>query len=357
VIIKFSEPKNPATLDGIKLPYADAKRRAPIWRWRVMLLIAAMPVLYFAALHLLDAAFVSAPGFVSFKTVELHAPGPGTVKRVLIAPGSVVRSGRPVIQLDNAVLEAESAAISSQITAAEPVRGGSDTLITATKQEEAVASEAVDEAQAEYGRIAALVARKAATTGERDAARDNVLAKDGQLREIRVAVQREAISRQAVDARVGLAQLLAQRESNKAELDQLQVSAPIDGAVIAVDVTPGEQVTPDRRLALIRSSEQPLVRAYLAPIDQEYAVVGREATVVFATGQHIGARVAKVSFKAQPMQRAALPGFASESQGIEIILGFADAPQWLTHVDGLPVTVRFNRFGGVIDQVRIAPSQ
>jgi multidrug resistance efflux pump len=190
VNIKFSEPKNPATLDGIKLPYADAKRRAPIWRWRVMLLIAAMPVLYFAALHLLDAAFVSAPGFVSFKTVELHAPGPGTVKRVLIAPGSVVRSGRPVIQLDNAVLDAESAAISSQITAARPVRGGSDAVIAATKQEEAVASEAVDEAQAEYGRIATLFERKAATIAERDAARDNVLAKDGQLREIRVAVQR-----------------------------------------------------------------------------------------------------------------------------------------------------------------------
>jgi multidrug resistance efflux pump len=355
--IKFFEPRNPAILDGIELPYAAAKRRSPIWRWRVMLLAAATPVLYFAGLHIRDAAFVSAPGFVSFKTVELHAPGNGIVRRVFIGPGAVVRTGQQLFQLGNALFDAESAAISSQIAATKPVRGRTDAVIIATQQEEAAAAEALDAAQAEYLRLAHLFSRKAATNSELAASLDNVLAKKSQLRRISVAVQREAAAHETVDARVRVAQLLAQRQSVLAEVHQLQVAAPIDGVVVSVDVSPGEEATADRRLALIRSSQQPLVRAYLAPIDQDYAAIGREATVVFATGQQISARVAKVSYKAQPVQRATLPGFVSESQGIEIMLGLTRAPQWLTQVDGLPVTVRFNRLGGLLDQIhRIALS-
>jgi len=359
VKIRFSEPKDPSLLYGMKVPYAPAKRRARVWRWRFLLFAAATPVLYFAALHLLEIAFVSAPGFVSFKTVELHAPGNGSVKRILIAPGSVVRAGQQAIQLDNAVLDAERTAIAAQISAAGPVGGRADNVILAAQEEESVAAQALNGAQNEATKIAQLFRSGAATTGELDASRDNVLAKEARVREIRVGVQREISSRETIDVRVKTAQLRAQRESVMAELRQLQVTSPIDGAVISIDVVPGEEATPDRRLALIRSSQRPLVRAYLSPKNESYAAVGRDATVVFATGQRLRARVAKISYKAQTVQHSMLPGFVSESQGIEIMLQFVGTPpQWLTQVDGLPVTVRFNRFGGVMEQLdRIATSR
>lgn len=171
------------------------------------------------------------PGHVeATKRVELRARVPGTLERIAFEEGSRVRKGQLLAQIDPARYVAALAGAEAELREAEAQ---------------------VKLAAAESARATRLVERQA------------ISAEEAERRASQAAIA--AARRDAARARVARARL---------DLDHTRLLAPIDGRVGRAELTAGNLVGPDDRLAVLVADEQVYVRFDVA----ESALSSTDAT-------------------------------------------------------------------------------
>ena len=106
--IQFTtKQKDPTVQHGVKIPYAPAKRMAAQWRWYLILLIVASPLLYFLIRMGLSFIIVTAQGYISLDKIEVNCTISGMVDSIEVEPGQEVLTGVVIATLSNPELMAQ----------------------------------------------------------------------------------------------------------------------------------------------------------------------------------------------------------------------------------------------------------
>jgi HlyD family secretion protein len=202
--------------------------------------------------------FVALTGeVVPRETVLLDAVQGGRVERVLVEEGATVTAGQPLVQLSNPTIQLE--VISREALLAEQLNNLRNSELAIEQSRVALEREqvelefqttkwkrnaAVDAALAPSGAVARVDADDTSETASYYARRLVVLRTAQRIeRQLR---QREL--QQVAESKVALTRNL---EYTRRQLEHLEIRAPIDGAVTALDVHVGQSIAPGAHLGQI----------------------------------------------------------------------------------------------------------
>lgn len=104
--IKFSKGiQAPDVVDGMKVVYAPAKRLISRWRWFLIILVAATPLLLILYRVIITTVLVKTPGTVYLKKINIVAPITGNLLAMYTRAGAIVHKGTPLALLGDPVLD------------------------------------------------------------------------------------------------------------------------------------------------------------------------------------------------------------------------------------------------------------
>jgi HlyD family secretion protein len=244
--------------------------------------------------------FVALTGeVVPRETVLLDAVQGGRVERVLVEDGAAVRRDQPLIQLSNPTIQLE--VISRETLLAEQLNNLRNSELAIEQSRVALEREqvelefqaakwkrnaAVDAALAPSGAVARVDADDTSETAVYYARRLAVLRSAQRIeRQLR---QREL--QQVEESKIALTRNL---EFTRHQLEQLEVRAPVDGVLTALDVHVGQSIAPGARLGQIDIQAGFKIAAH---VDQFYAarVVAGQQAILSLGGQDIRITVHKI---------------------------------------------------------------
>lgn len=201
------------------------------------------------------------------ENIEVAAVVPGTVTEVFVKVGETVRAGAPLFRLDDrqrkaelAVQQARLAEARSQLRRTEQMPRVEDVPPSAARVQKAEAD--LKARKDDMDRLENLVARKVSTQQEWIQAEQAFLAARALSEQAHAEHAKLLAGAWEEDLAVAQAQVkLAQEGVTQAEIEvqRLVVTAPIDGAVLKVDVRPGEYVgTPPGQPLIVLGDTQVL---------------------------------------------------------------------------------------------------
>ncbi|MDX1966802.1 MAG: efflux RND transporter periplasmic adaptor subunit [Planctomycetaceae bacterium] len=201
------------------------------------------------------------------ENIEVAAVVPGTVTEVFVKVGETVRAGAPLFRLDDrqrkaelAVQQARLAEARSQLRRMEQMPRVEDVPPSAARVQKAEAD--LKARKDDMDRLENLVARKVSTQQEWIQAEQAFLAARALSEQAHAEHAKLLAGAWEEDLAVTQAQVkLAQEGVTQAEIEvqRLVVTAPIDGAVLKVDVRPGEYVgTPPGQPLIVLGDTQVL---------------------------------------------------------------------------------------------------
>jgi multidrug resistance efflux pump len=317
----------PDSIDGLKVPYGAAKRQAPKWRWRLILLAVLSPAILLTYSALKSVLTLSANGSVFLDQYEVRAPLAGRVAQLAVRLGAEVRKGDAVLYLDEPRADGPSGSREGRETAPS-ARSRAWLLEELTLQERTLHMQE-DRTAATEG----LVRQGAATAAELREAQ--VALNQTQAAVLRVRQQLATTSTHSGAAERGSQPQIVKRE-------RIAVRASQDGRIIDVMTTDGEFVGPGEPLVLIGTRAKPHVIGYVSPEIAPRLRVGSRATIRFPDGTKARARVAE-----QPMLTRRMPPDLVDQFGVRpmtVVLRLETDEEWPAdqRIHGLPVTVRFH---------------
>jgi multidrug resistance efflux pump len=342
--------KDPTVAQGMRIPYAPARRRAAQWRWYLILLIVSSPLLFFLFKMVKSFVVVDASGIVSLERVAVNSMSTGVLETLLVETGQDVHRGDVLARLYDARLDGQKALLESELDAFRRPPALQDNareqLILSRLK---LAKEILTTRSQYLQNVAFLIGQGAATVAELDLARDrrNQAQMDyDQVRFERRMLQddrsRPTPGMNMAAAESGRLQIMAKIKALEQEQSMLDQVAAYNGRILDVFAVQGQALSPGAPILLLGRSDKPSVVAYLAPKYIKYAQIGRYATVTLPDGQKLKARVRE---NANLTKR--LPADLSSPIGsrdlmllvnLELLTPLPDI-QW---VDGLPVSVRFH---------------
>lgn len=351
--MKFSFQKkdiDPAVVQGIRVPYAPARRKAAQWRWYLILLIVSSPLLFFLFKMAKSFVIVDAAGFVSLERVAVNSSSTGIVETLLVKTGQDVSQGALVARLFDPHLESRKTLLQSELEGLVQVSSPTGTARRRMLRRRLELASRILESQNQYlSKVAFLVDQGAATVAELNLARERSNRAQMDYDQAWYENQRFKEGRSASPPGNEGAEVEAARRRIKAEIKALgreqallEQLAPFNGRVLDVFAAQGQSLSPGTPILLLGRSDRPSIVAYLAPKYARYAQNGRTATVTLPDGQKL---MAKVRENANLTKR--LPADLSSPIGsrdlmllvnLELTTPLPDI-QW---VDGLPVSVRFH---------------
>lgn len=343
--ISFSNNKNSdATVkNNVKIPYGDARRIFPQLKWWLVLIIIALPFVYFSGKIINEWLFVRSPGTIFLEKVIVNSSEPGTVEHIagkrgdIIAPNGLVLSFKKVIPTGRieqiALLEAEKNALS---------QGSVSTAISGGKnyQQIAAISSSVNYYEKLRNDTAALMEKGAATRAEFE----QVNAKYNELKATLAGadvapitapvVTNEVRKMQVEDSIKGLTKLLDNNGS---------ITTTVGGQINSILVNEGQTFSAGEPLVILTKQENVYVSVYVEPNDFKKISVGTEAKVkILGTNRTVQAVVVE-----QPISASTVPVGISNNvypnamRGINVFLKITEnlIPEEI--VDGLPVVVEW----------------
>lgn len=232
-------------------------------------------------------------------TVYLETIEGGRVDRRLVEDGAVVKAGQPLIELSNAAIQLD--VISREAEIAEQMNNlrTTDLLFEQTrigyeKDLVEIGYELV-RLKRDLDRKRALVARGAISRATFDQVSDEYAYQLDRRRVTRDAQKKEQALRaeQAAQLQETVKRLESNLDIARRNLDALQVKAPIDGQLTALDAEVGQSKQPGARLGQIDSVDAFKVTAevdefYVARVD-----IGQSASFTLG-GQTVMAKVSKI---------------------------------------------------------------
>ncbi|AKJ31814.1 HlyD family efflux transporter periplasmic adaptor subunit [Caldimonas brevitalea] len=327
--IQFDAPPGSAQeSNGLAVRYAAAKRSVPRWRWRLLLALVIAPPLYFVGRFLSTYWWETAPGFVLTQQVTLRAGAEGRVA-TLLGEGASVQGQQALGLLEPPEAPAPVAEAASAAPAPAVAPRPDPALTTAVR----LAQRQLALRRERLGVVERLASQGAATAAEVQTAQAQLLQAEAE-----VMRARSDATPPAPPAPPPPAPPAAARPAFGPPIG----TAPFTGTVVRVLVRPGEWVSSDSEVAVVRGGQAPRVRAYVEPGRARYAEIGRRATLRFLDGGRIGATVAAVAPEAARLPAERVSPLTPRSQSIVVELQ-PDVPlpeHYRVHY--LPLDVRFD---------------
>lgn len=326
----------PDVIDGLKVPYAPAKRSAPKWRWYLILAIVLSPAAWLVGKTAVAMLSWSANGSVMLEPYEVRAPQSARIGELKVRAGAEVAAGDVIMKLHDPELDAAIADANVKTPAAPAVQTAPDSKLLLA--ELSLQEQALRRQQERAAAIEELVREGAATAAElREAqiAVDQTMAAVLRLQQQLAPRSARVAATSGEEPRRALQRLLQRRE-------RLTIRAPAAGRVLELFVAEGEFIGAGDSLLLIGRGAQPQVIAYVAPDIAPKLPVGSRATIRFPDGQKAQAFVAE-----QPMLTRQMPSNLVDQFGMRpmtVVLRLQTESEWPEgqRIHGLPVMIRFH---------------
>ena len=349
--MKFSfqkKEKNPNIVQGIKVPYAPAKRQAAKWRWYLILLIVASPLLYFLFKLILSQVIVTAQGFISLEKVAVNSNSAGTIQKLYVEVGQELTSGSMIAQLYNADLSSQKIMLESELSALDhPEISYDPAQEVLLRKRIRLIEEVLNFEQKYFANVNFLFNQGAATVAELDLARERKTNAELDHYNARFELGRLLESRQRypelpeVEALIKRRQINAKVKALELQQTRLSQTLPYDGRILDVFAKEGESVSTGSSLLLLGRSDKPCVIAYLPPKYVKYARKGQKAVVKLPNGETLQAKVNTDSNLTKRLPADLSSPIGSRDLMLLVSLELESPLPDFQWVDGLPVSVRF----------------
>jgi multidrug resistance efflux pump len=339
--IRFDKPEQKQRdLDkGLKVSYGSSKRALASWRWYLVLLIICSPLIFLffkVGSHLF---IVRGAGYIEVPQIQIRASENGYVKKLWVKPMQEVNPGILLCTLEQPELDQKEKLLDSELDYLmnNPARKN-DTNLAASKQISIVfAYKQKEYMKKRLNDFIQLFNQGAATDAEVKTARYQY---EASLAHINSVLMTGPDIENLENGR-RIRQLALEKSQLKLQSEAMLVHSPVEGKISDILVTEGEFVSRGDLVITVIKNEKAFVNAYLAPEYIKYAEVGQSATIVFANGERVSARVAAVPSLTKPIPLDAVTSFGSRDREIYIQLEFlGDVNQHL--MNGAPVEVVFD---------------
>ncbi len=341
--------QNPDLEGHIKLDYGPSKRHFPKLGWYLILVLAASPILYFLLVSSYGFWNIQAPGYVSFQTLTIRAPGNTLVKQLWVKSGDRVKATGPLIELwDPRLAEQEQLIAEQYKDLSNNTPESSKEILVHLSQSLALAENEVSFYSQQFSKMKSLYDEQELGLPEYNSAQESLIRARYRVQELKVAMakEHEQHNRDLSDENSYLKKkefLRLQLDALHAQMAALSISAPSAGKVIDTYVLPGQYTTLGENLLLMTRSTAPDITAYLDPKYIEYATLEHPVSIYFSNGD---TRLGRVS--SEPKLTKKLPADMNSNLGVSAplkLLVHIKPDQALSKqqgIEGLPVTIRFN---------------
>ncbi len=346
--IRFQKrERDPSLVNGLKVAYAPAKRKASQWRWYLILLIVCAPLLFFTFQLLSSWLLVGAQGYISLEKASVNSMAGGVVQHLYPTVGQDLKAGTQIAQLYNPE-------VASQLTLYRAELKQSASVLPQDAGRERLLRRSLGLAQENWAvgenylkQVSFLFDQGAATVAELDLARERRNRARMAYDQARFELERQqATAGDATDVRDGATDrarslIQAHIEALEGEQARLAQVLPYDGRVLDIFAVEGQTLSSGTPILLLGRTDKPFVVAYLPPKYARFAVRGQHATVKLPDGTTLAATVRD---NANLTKR--LPADLSSPIGARDLMLLVnldpDTPLSDIHwVDGMPVSVRF----------------
>ena len=349
--MKFSFQKkeiDPNTVQGMKVPYAPAKRQAAKWRWYLILFIVSSPLLYFLFKLILSQVIVTAQGFVSLEKVAVNSTSAGTIQKMYAGVGEELPSGSVIAQLYSAGLSSQKIMLESELSALDHPKIPYDKAQELLLRKRIDLTDEVLSFERKYlTNVIFLYNQGAATVAELDLARERKTKAELDHDRARFELGRLLESRQRypilpdIEAEKKRRQITAKLKALRLQQARLVQTLPYDGRILDVFAKEGEAVSTGSSLLLLGRSDKPSVIAYLSPKYAKYARKGQKAVVKLPNGKTLQAEVNTDSNLTKRLPADLSSPIGSRDLMLLVNLALETPLPDFHWVDGLPVSVRF----------------
>jgi multidrug resistance efflux pump len=349
--IRFRSPKQlaPDREQGVRVPYAPAKRSAVRWRWYLILLLVSLPLLYLVGQILYSWLVVKAPGYVSLAPIQINSSAAGQLAALPVKIGARVTSGQLLARVSSAALDrrealitAELNALASQATMADPAGSLAPLLIRRLE----LAAGIVNHYRKNCDDVRFLFDHGAATRAEVNLAQSQLHQAELSLQGLRADLassRLEFARRKAPDPgrKTRMEVLRAEIQAIDAERAQHTITSPSNGRILDVLAAQGQALATGTPLLLLGNLENVLIYAYLNPRHARYALENKPVTIIMGDGRRLGGRINRTPELTQRLPAAMSSPLGSRDLML-LVPVVPDQPlEDADLVEGLPVTVRF----------------
>lgn len=341
--------KDPTREQGVKVTYAPAKRRAPKWRWYLILLIVSSPLLYFLFNLVFSQVVVTAQGLITLEKIMINSSSTGYVDHIDVEVGDTVDQGRVMVQLGSPTLDERERVLQTELShvgSSLPPTGLRTESLLRNRVE--LAKKNVTYHKAKLEKVRFLFDQGAATIAELnqaeavyDRAQFTLNQAQGEL-----TAQLERTRKEQWQPEL---QFSNRRELIQAELEaiavqrkRLEQQAPFLGRILDMFIDSGQTVSPGSPLLLMGKMNNPYVIAYLDPRHAKYALIGHNVTIKLPDGKTLRAKVRENASLTQQLPANLSSPIANRELMILVKLDFLEPILKADAIDGLPVTVRFD---------------
>jgi HlyD family secretion protein len=217
---------------------------------------------------------------------EAHAPGPTTIKKILVKEGESVKKGQLLLQLDDSDTRAEAARALAQVTSAEADlnavhSGGTREEVITNMSDLTRARSDVDAAQRNLDALKQLQQTGAASPSEVRDAEQRLQNTQSQLTLLQQKTTKRYSSPEVQRVEAQLQQAKAAYAASQDALTKSNVVSPMDGIVYSIPVKQGNFVNAGDLLIQVADLSKVVVRAFVDEPDLGRLAFGEHVQVTW----------------------------------------------------------------------------
>ncbi|WP_017217764.1 HlyD family secretion protein [Pseudoalteromonas sp. NJ631] len=337
---------HPTQEHGIKIPYTGPKRVSYQFRWYLLLVIAFSPVCILAWFYLVPQFKVEAVGIVTSEPLVISAPSSGTVEKVEVLLGELVKQDQKLLELYNFELSGQYQEVNRQLLSLTQQKTPfTDDILSQLETRKTVAKHGVERQQDLLDKYKEYQKRGVVPVSNLASAVAALNAAELNLEQTKVDILREK-ERQDMERLYGLKgqryQQLTIEFARLSALNQsLTVNTPFAGRVNDVFVQEGQYVVVNEPLFSVVTEKTVKVHGYLAPKYLEYSKIGQKAVVKLPNGKRFDAVINEYTELTSKIPPQLSGPFEGQKAALKLILKISLPAEY--QIEGLPVTILFER--------------
>ncbi|MHA7841405.1 MAG: HlyD family secretion protein [Gammaproteobacteria bacterium] len=338
---------NPQKGKNITVNYAPAKRKFPLFRWYLVLLIVSAPLIYFITLRVYEIVVITAPGYVTFNKITLSTPYQGHIKKLNVKPGTQVTSNEILAELENIEVTHEYQEVEKELSTIKNYRLKKPIIPDYLKKNLATAQQQLKYVEEQLKKYDTLQQEGAISTFELSQVKEQVANAKYKINDIQIQIEKEK-KNQLMDLR-NTNSYLRKEETLKRELRKLialqkalMIRSPKTGKVIDTMAWEGEFLQAGDKILILATEVKPYISAYLDPKYAHYAQPQQTVTIQFKNGTKLSGTITQMPKLIRQLPNDVVTPIGLRDMNLYVkIMPDQPLPASL-EVDNLPVIVRFH---------------